>query len=118
MLNCQSCAFCAENCDLTTRGQVFVINRRVSKNSQLSLWSHCIRIWPIFYTGVHCRHREKKHMRLNMWKRSQWCRAALTCTEMFRRLTVETKSFCFFPSVYASVSCSFALNTSLTCLHL
>ena len=35
----------------------------------------------------------KKQMRLNKWKRSQWCRAALTCTDMFRRLTVETKSF-------------------------
>jgi hypothetical protein len=60
------------------------------------LRSHCIRIWPIFYTGVHCRHRQKRQMCLNKWKRSQWCRAAVTCTDMFRRLTVETKSFCFF----------------------
>jgi hypothetical protein len=49
------------------------------------LRSHCIRIWPIFYTGVHCRHRKKKQMRLNKWKRSQWCHAALTCTS-FRHL--------------------------------
>ena len=77
-----------------------------------------IRIWPIFYTGVHCRHRQKKTNALHKWKRCQWCRAALTCTDMFRRLTLETKSFWFFPSVYASVSCSFVLNTSLPCLHL
>jgi len=38
-------------------------------------------------------------------RRSQWHRAALTCTD----LTVETKLFCFFPAMYASVSCSFVL---------
>jgi hypothetical protein len=29
--------------------------------------SHCIRFWPIFCTGVHCRHRQKKQMRLKPW---------------------------------------------------
>ena len=62
----------------------------------LRLWSHCIRIWPIFYTDIHCRQRQKKQMRFSKWRWSQWRRAALTCTDMFRRLTVETKSFCFF----------------------
>ena len=61
------------------------------------LWSHRIRIWPIFYTDIHGRQRQNKQMRLSKWRRSQWRRAALTCKDMFRRLTIETKSFCFFP---------------------
>ena len=92
----------------------------------LRLRSHCIRIWPIFYTGVHCRHRQRKQMRLNKWKRSQWCRAALTCTDTFRRLMVETKSFCFFRPcmpecrvvscwTHVTLSC-FVLNTCDTVL--
>jgi hypothetical protein len=59
-------------------------------------WAHCIRIWPIFYTDIHGRQRQNKQMRFSKWRRSQWRRAALTCTDMFRRLKVETKSFCFF----------------------
>jgi hypothetical protein len=62
----------------------------------IRLWSHCIRIWPIFYTDIHGRQRQNKQMRIRKWRPSQWLRAALTCTDMFRRLTVETKSFCFF----------------------
>ena len=78
---------------------------------RLRLWSHCIRIWPIFYTDIHGRQRQNKQMRFSKCRRSQWRSAALTCTDMFRRLAVETKSFCFFPAVYASVSCSFVLST-------
>jgi len=46
-------------------------------------------------------------MRFSDWRRYQLRRAALTCTDMIRRLTVEPKSFSFFPDVYKSVSCSF-----------
>jgi hypothetical protein len=81
----------------------------------IRLWSHYIRIWPIFYPDIHGRQRQNKQMRLSKWRRSQWHRAALTCTEMFRRRTAETKSFCFFPAVYASVSRSFVLRTSMPC---
>ena len=56
-------------------------------------------------------------MRLSKWRWSQWRRAALTCTDMFRRLTIETKSFCVFPAVYVSVSCSFVLSTSMPCFR-
>jgi hypothetical protein len=65
-------------------------------DTSFRLRSHCVRIWPTFYTGVHCRHRQKKQMRLNKCKRSQWRPADQTYTDVCRRLTVETKSFCFF----------------------
>ena len=80
------------------------------------LGSHCICIWPIVYTDIHCRQRQNKQMRFSKWRRSQWLRAAPTCTDMFRRMTVETKSFCFFPAVYASASCSFVLSTQMSCI--
>ena len=92
-------------------------NLLASKDVALRLWSHCIRIWPIFYSDIHGRQRQNKQMRLSKWRRSQWRRAALTCTEMFHRLTVETKSFYFFPAVYASVSFSFVLSTSMPCFR-
>jgi len=34
----------------------------------LRLWSHCIRIWPIFNTDIHGRQRQKKQMRLTLWR--------------------------------------------------
>ena len=64
--------------------------------NRLSLWSHCISIWPTFYADIHGRQRQNKQMRFSKWRRSQWRRAAPTCTDIFPRLTVETKSFCFF----------------------
>lgn len=58
----------------------------------LRLWSHRIRIWPIFYTDVHGQQRQNKQMCLSKRRWSQWRRAALTCTDMLHQLMVETRS--------------------------
>jgi len=78
------------------------------------LWSHCIRIWPIFDTDIHCRQRQNKQVRLSRWRRFEWRRAVLTCTDMFRRNQI----ILFFPVVYASVWCSFVLSTQIPCFRL
>ena len=43
----------------------------ISYTHSTRLWSHCIRIWPIFYTDIHGRQRQNKQMRLSKWRWSQ-----------------------------------------------
>jgi hypothetical protein len=94
---------------LGAQWQLQLLNYLVARMENTAwLWSHYIRIWPIFYTDIHGRQRQNKQMHLSKWRRSQWRLAALTCTDKFRRLTAETKSFCFFRScmpVCRVVSC-------------
>ena len=51
------------------------------------------RYFALTYTADSGR---KKQMRFSEWRQSQWRRTSLTCTDMFRRLTVETESFRYF----------------------
>ena len=83
--------------DWQTNTQAFLNHQsRYVLAHRFRLWSHCVRIWPMFYTDIQGRQRQNKQMRFSKWRRSQWRLAALTCTDMFRRLTAETKSFCLF----------------------
>ena len=55
----------------------------------LRLWSHCIRIWPVFYTDIHGRHRQNKQMHLGRWRRSQWRRAALALKFLIKIIIIK-----------------------------
>jgi len=89
----------------------------ISYTDSIRLWSHCIHIWPVFYTDIQGQQWQNKQMCLSKCRWSQWCRAAATCMDVFRQLTVEAKSILFFPAVCAGVSCSFVLSTSMPCFR-
>ena len=51
----------------------------ISTCRRIRLWSHYIRIWPIFYTDIHSRQRQNKEMRLTLWRGNYFFNFSTPC---------------------------------------